>query len=159
MDLEFLADNKDAIPVLAVWFFQEWGHSVDGNTLELEQEKLRGFANRDRIPLAIVAKHEGEVVGAAQLKYRERDIFPEKEHWLGAVYVAPAWRGRNVAEQIISRLVEVATELGVTKLYLQTERLDGGLYRRLDWQPVEVVTYHGVEVLVMVRALGRRLDP
>ncbi len=153
LNLELLADSPEAIPTLARWYFGQWGHEVEGNSVEKEAEKLRGFLHRDRVPLIVVAKVDGEVVGAAQLKFREMDIFPDREIWLGAVYVLPSMRGKDVAEQMISRLVEIATRLGVQEIFLQTERLDGGLYARLGWRPLEVVTYHGVEVRVMRRLL------
>ena len=32
---------------------------------------------------------QGQIVGSAELKYREmEDMVPEKEHWLGGVYLA-----------------------------------------------------------------------
>ena len=122
--------------------------------MEKEAEKLRGFLHRARVPLIVVAKVDGEVVGAAQLKFREMDIYPDREHWLGGVYVLPTMRGKKIAEQIIARLVDIAEQLGVRELFLQTERLEGGLYGRLGWRPMEIVSYHGNQVRVMRRLLG-----
>ena len=47
----------------------------------------------------------------------------------------------------------MAPRYGVAMLSLQTEREDGGLYRKLGWVPVERVRYHGVDVTVMERHL------
>lgn len=154
MEFEFLADNKKAIPILANWYFTEWGQLEKGNTLDKVTEKLHGYLNTDKIPLIILAVERDDILGAAQLKYREMDIYPEKEHWLGGVYVSKKYRGNKVAEKVIGEVVSVAKRVNVHKLYLQTEDLSGGLYRRLGWQPLEQVKYRGLDVLVMVNQIG-----
>lgn len=149
MKLALLADHKEAIPVLASWYYEEWGHLTKDNSLTKITEKLHEYLNSDKIPLIVLAMDEGEILGASQLKYREMDIYPDKEHWLGGVYVSNTHRGKGIAEAIISKIIAISTELGVNKLYLQTERLDGGLYKHLGWQPIEQVNYRGVDVVVM----------
>jgi GNAT superfamily N-acetyltransferase len=83
------------------------------------------------------------------------DIYPEKEHWLGGVFVAPEHRGEQIATGVIHKALEKAKALHVETLYLQTEYLDGGLYRRLGWRPLDRVNYHGLDVLVMEKKLTR----
>jgi GNAT superfamily N-acetyltransferase len=153
MELKFLADNENSIPILANWYFDEWGHLRKGNTLAKVAEKLYDYLNTDKIPLIVLAIDDGEILGAIQLKYREMDIYPEKEHWLGGVYVSENHRGMGIAKNMIRKVISIATEFGVYKLYLQTERLDGGLYRYLGWQPIEQVNYRGVNVLVMEKEI------
>ena len=87
--------------------------------------------------IIVLAVEGAEILGAAQLKYREMDIYPEKEHWLGGVYVSKKHRGSKVAENVIGKVVSVAKQLNVDKLYLQTEDLRGGLYRRLGRHPID----------------------
>ncbi len=154
MELEFLADNENAIPILANWYFSEWGYVEKGNTLDKVTDKLYGYLNTDKIPLIILAIEEGEILGAAQLRYREMDIYPEKEHWLGGVYVSQNHRGNKIAEQIIHKVVTVAKNLNVHKLHVQTQHLGGGLYRHLGWRPIEQVNYRGMNVLVMENQIG-----
>ena len=149
MEFEYLAENTEVIPTLANWYFSEWGHIEKGNTLENVTEKLHGYLQIDAIPLIILAIDEGEILGAAQLKYREMEIYPEREHWLGGVYVSEKHRGNNIAKKIIVRVISDAKKLGVKTLYLQTENKSGGLYRRLGWIPLEQVNYRGIDVLVM----------
>jgi GNAT superfamily N-acetyltransferase len=106
--------------------------------------------NREEIPFILVATIDNELVGAAQLKYREMaEIFPDKEHWLGGVYIAASHRGQGYGAQIVEQIVNMAPSYGVETLYLQTPALDGGLYARLGWVPCTQVTNRGVEVLVM----------
>jgi GNAT superfamily N-acetyltransferase len=102
----------------------------------------------------LLALDEERVVGAAHLKFREMEIYPEREHWLGGVYVEKAYRGRGIASELTADLVSIAGHLGVKVLHLQTERLDGGLYAHLGWSGHERVSNHGVEVLVMSREIA-----
>ncbi len=154
MELELLADNEKAIPIVANWYFEEWGHLKKGNALVEVTETLHDYLNTDKIPLIVLARESDEILGAAQLKYREMDIYPEKEHWLGSVYVSKKYRGNKIAEKIIGKLVSIAEKLGVHTLYLQTEHLDGGLYSHLGWKPIEKVNYRGLNVLVMEKELS-----
>ena len=150
--IEYLADRPEAAPLVAEWYFAEWGHLNPAATLERTRDKLVASMNRDAIPLTVLAVIDEDVVGTAQLKYREMPMFPEKEHWLGGVYVVPEYRGQDIAAQLVDSVVEAARNLGVQTLHIQTERLDGGLYARLGWAPVEQVN-RGIDVLVMQRAL------
>jgi GNAT superfamily N-acetyltransferase len=151
----FLADQLDAIPLIAQWYFAQWGHRIPGDTLERSLERLQGFLNRDKIPFILVATRDGEIAGSAQLKFREMaDIFPDKEHWLGGVYVASGFRGQGLGARLAEEIARRAPQYGVTTLHLQTERLDGGLYARLGWVAVEQVDNHGLDVLVMERQLA-----
>ncbi len=81
-------------------------------------------------------------------------IYPDKEHWLKGVCVSKPHRGAKIAEAIIARIFSIAEQLDLPKLYLQTERLDGSLYDRLGWKPIEKVTYRYLRVLVMERELA-----
>ena len=152
VEFAFLADRVDAIPTIARWYFDEWGHLVKGDSSERARDRVEGYLNRDEIPFILVVTNNNELVGAAQLRYREMaEMFPDKEHWLGGVYVAASHRGQGYGVQIVERIVEMAPRYGVETLYLQTQALDGGLYARLGWTPCAQVTNHGLDVLVMER--------
>jgi len=153
MEILLLADRPQAIPILARWYFAEWGHEVPGNTIEQEEEKLTQFLERDQLPLSVIAMEGEKLVGGAQLKFREMSIYPDKEHWLGAVYVDIAHRGHDIGKKMIAEILALAKRFEVPALYLQTEHLDGGLYARLGWEPLERVIYEGIEVLVMKKPL------
>ena len=155
MQIELLADRHDAIPIVARWSFDQWGRGVAGNTLEATIERTMQRLNRDRLPLAVVATEGAKILGTAHLKIREMDIYPQFEHWLGNVYICAEARGRGLASQLAQHIADRAKGLDIANLYLQTEKLDGGLYARLGWKPVEQVHYHGLDVLVMVRELTK----
>jgi predicted GNAT family N-acyltransferase len=153
IDIKFLADKPDAVPLIAQWYFDEWGHKMKDNSVEKIRQRIEGMLNRDKIPLHVLGVKRNEVLGVAQLKIREMDIYPEKEHWLGGVYVVRGARGNGLASRLILKALELAKVFKVEKLYLQTERLDGGLYARLGWQPIEKVHYNGLHVLIMEKIL------
>jgi GNAT superfamily N-acetyltransferase len=152
--LEFLADRQEFVPQIAQWFFTEWGYKQSGNSVEATTERLMQKLHRDKLPLLIVASQGEALLGVAQLKVREMEEFPQYEHWLGSVFVSPEARGYGIAGKMISWASQLAQELGIAKLYLQTEKLDGGLYARAGWQPLEEITSRGDRVLVMVRDLS-----
>jgi GNAT superfamily N-acetyltransferase len=154
MDFPVLADLPAALPRVARWYFDEWATYTGVESAEHVEARLQASLNRDAIPLIVLAVLEGEVVGAAQLKYREMSIYPDREHWLGGVYVSAAHRGREVATELVQRVTLIARQLGVTELHLQTERIDGGLYGRLGWVATDRVEYRGRQVLVMARRIA-----
>ena len=96
----------------------------------------------------------GAIVGSAELKFREMDIYPEREFWLGGVFVAPGARGNKIGSALAKKTARIAYALRVKKLSLQTERQDGGLYSYLGWKAVEQVHHHGRDVLVMEKDLA-----
>jgi GNAT superfamily N-acetyltransferase len=152
--IAYLADRPEAVPQIARWWFDEWGHLSPGSSIEDLSSRLRGLLSRERIPIQIVAIQDQEVVGAAVLKLHEMvDLYPEKRFWLGNVYVASGFRGRGIGSALVMKIIEVAKSQGVDALHLQTESLNGGLYAKLGWEKIEQVHYRGYDALVMVKRL------
>lgn len=154
-DLRFacLSDNPESASLIAGWYFAEWGHLNSSATVESIREKLIATTHGDAIPMTVLAVLDEAVVGSAQLKYREMQIYPEKEHWLGGVFVVPEHRRKGIAARLVEAVVGSARSLGVEVLHLQTPELDGGLYLKLGWRPAEQLRYKGIDVLVMEREL------
>ncbi|GIU11553.1 N-acetyltransferase [Shewanella sp. c952] len=153
MQLLLLSEIPEAIAQIAQWYSDEWGYIGEGrSTVELEQ-KLTDYLNSDKLPLIIIAQEKQKLIGAAQLRFHEMDIYPDREHWLGGVYVEASSRGQGVAERLIEAIIDKARLLGVESINLQTEDISGGLYKKLGWQAVEQVTYHGINVLVMEKSI------
>lgn len=155
IQFRFLADCEDALPKVARWYFDEWGQHVKGVSIERVQERLANSLNKEVMPLVMLAVHGNDVVGAGELKYKEMgNLFPEKEHWLGGMYVVPQHRGNGYGSMLAEHIATIAPRYGVETLHLQTEARDGGLYANLGWVPVTRVENHGVDVLVMERYVG-----
>ena len=132
----------------------EWGHFQPGDSIEDLSARVRNHLNRDQVPIQIIAVLDERVAGVAVLKLHEMvDLYPEKQFWLGNVFVAPEFRGQGIASALALRIVEIAKSRGVETLHLQTESLNGGLYAKLGWEKVEQVHYKGYDALVMVKRL------
>lgn len=145
-----LADRLDAIPLVAGWWFEEWGHERPGASRESFAADLRAEVRGDPFPVHLLALRDDSVVGVAVLKLHElADLYPDLRHWLTGVYVAPHSRRRGIASALAMRIVEAARALGVTTVHLQTEDLDGGLYAKLGWRPIDRIVRKGIERAVM----------
>lgn len=152
-----LSQNPALLPVVAAWYFTEWGRHMPGRTEADECQRLEVFLHDAALPLLLIALDDGEPVGAVQLKFHERTERPERQHWLGGVYVRESHRGQGLAAVLVEDLMLRAAALGVRDVYLQTESDDGGLYRRLGWAPLESVEHAGgFPVRIMLRRLAPR---
>lgn len=138
---------------LAQWYHAQWGRDA-GLSLEQELQRLSPPQDAEGFPHLIAAFEDGQMAGAVQLKRREMQAFPQYEHWLGSVFVADSHRGRGLASALVEQAAAQAMRMGVSDLYLQTESLDGGLYARLGWEPLQEADNHSYRVLVMVRRLA-----
>ena len=107
IDFAYLADRERAIPLVAKWYFEQWGHLIEDETLDRSTDRMRDYLNRAEIPFILLALDHEEIVGAAQLKYYEmRQTFPDRKHWLGGVYVAPGRRGAGLGSRTWTALCQ-----------------------------------------------------
>ncbi|WP_299494014.1 GNAT family N-acetyltransferase [uncultured Shewanella sp.] len=161
MECHLLADKPEYISQIAKWYNDEWGYisesigeSIDtGRSAEVLALKLADYLNRDTLPLIVLIIENDNLLGAAQLRFHEMDIYPDKEHWVGGVYIDKPYRGQGIATILINQIIKLAKRHGVSHLYLQTEDHSGGLYKQLGWKAIEQVNYHNVDVLVMEKSL------
>ena len=80
-----------------------------------------------------------------------RKLFPDFQYWLSGVYVPLTFRRGGIATSLCLKMVEIAKSRGVTRLHLMTEVLDGGLYAKIGWDPIEQVRVNDLDLLVMAR--------
>lgn len=149
LTLELLADNIGAHRKIARWYFDEWVSSASGVSIEQVEITLAEATNRHSPPLMVLAKEAERIVGAAELKTHEMDIYPDYEFWVGGVYVDVNYRGQGVGQCLVNDILNRAKAIGIQTLYLQTEDLTGGLYTRFGFQPLSIVDYKGYKVRVM----------
>jgi GNAT superfamily N-acetyltransferase len=145
-----LLDRPDLIPTVAKWYYEEWGRLHSESSYEKTLEKVSSQSNRDRVPLHVLAVLNREVVGVAQLKFQENKAYPKDTFWVGGVFVSFESRGLGIGAALVGKIIEVARTFGAKKLYLQTEKIDGGVYTKCGFNPVERVVYHGLDVLIMM---------
>jgi GNAT superfamily N-acetyltransferase len=156
MTIEFalLQDRPELLNVVAEWYYGEWGASIPGHSLAAERQRLQPADQRGDLPMVLVAQDAGVLVAAARVRRYERHERPEREFWLGGVYVDASHRGQGIAALLIEELMSRAGERGIENVYLQTKVDDGGLYRRLGWLPLESIMHErGFQVRVMHRRI------
>lgn len=149
MEFYYLKDKPEFITQIADWYFEQWGYLMVTPSVEIIKHKLQAQLNSNKLPLMLLLVENEQLLGVSQLKFREMDIYPDKEHWLGGVYICNRQRGKGLAKKMIIKAKDIASSLNVKTLYLQTINLSGGIYSQLGWQAIEQTTDKGEEVLVM----------
>jgi GNAT superfamily N-acetyltransferase len=155
MDLTFslLVDRPNEIPRVAKWWCDEWGLPERHTSFDDYMRELSTLTE-DSLPLHVLAESDGVPVGVATLKFKEvHTVVAGRSHWLSGVYVDPSSRGLGVASALCRQIVALARKHTIAHLYLETERLDGGLYERLGWRTIRQLRKDGVEFLVMLKSL------
>ena len=153
IEFAYLADRPEYVPLVIDWWRTVWADRM-GSDVDQAVEQLRLSLSATELPIHIIAITQGRPVGTAALKLRELDeIYPDKQYWLGSVYVESGSRGRQIASLLSLRIVELAKEMGFPHLYLQTIDLEGGLYSRLGWERVEEFTHMNEHALLMLKRL------
>ena len=151
LEIHFLADCTIHVRQLASWLASEWGGGHPDAELRFERELAQAL-NRDRFPAALIALSDGQPAGLAILKLREVEGLPAMEHWMGGLYVAPAYRGRGLAAALIRHAERAARRMGASKLHLYT-RSKQALYERLGWRHVMVYQVGARPASIMARDL------
>ncbi|WP_416306415.1 GNAT family N-acetyltransferase [Neptunicella sp. SCSIO 80796] len=154
VQLALLADYPQAITTIARWYYYQWGQTNPTSNLTGVEQDVAGYLQQTSAPLLVMAKTDKQLLGAAQLKIREMDIYPDREFWVGGVYVDEQARGKGIASLLVSDIIQRAKRAGIKKLHLQSEQLDGGIYTKLGFKPLETVIYNGHQVVVMEMTLG-----
>ncbi|NRD71892.1 GNAT family N-acetyltransferase [Shewanella sp. VB17] len=159
MDIDLLKHKPHFITQIANWYHNEWGvinpdPELNNQTIATLEVKLAEYCNSDRLPLMLVATCDTELIAAAQIRFQENTNYPADSHWLGGVYVCKSQRGNGTAQSLIEVISEKAKLLGVQELYLHTEVLSGGLYKKMGWLPVEEILYCGINALIMKKRLN-----
>lgn len=150
MKIQQLSKYPDFLPVIADWYYGEWGY-LNPNAKQADIVKsLQCYLQDDGLPQALVALDQETPIGVAEIKYRELSLYPQYEHWLGGVFVKQERRKKSVGFELVKQALTLARAHNVAELYLQTLRLDGGLYCKLGWQAVEEFQHKGYTKLLMV---------
>src|SRR5262249_7586047 len=148
MQIDYLADHLDAVPLLADWHHREWGEF----TLESTASELRTHTGRRQIPTTFVVIEQGRLIGSTSLLVADLVGWEHLTPWVASVFVAPDCRGRGVGQALIERAVCEARLIGIPAVYLFTTTKEP-YYARLGWRPVERARYRSKEIVIMRRTL------
>jgi len=149
MQLTLLDRSPMFTDTIAHWYYEQWGaNQTDTSEIEI-RENIEKYWGRTTPPCMIIAKKSETLIGATELKRHEMSIYPDKEFWIGGVYVCPNHRGQGLATNLVSHAMSLARQARIQYLYLQTPVLDGGIYAKAGFKPQVEVHYNGTHVLVM----------
>lgn len=140
------------LPVLAQWHHEQWAYLNPGRTLAQRIDDMQAHLDTVLIPSTWVAIENNQALGSASLLPNDMDTHPEMTPWLASVFVAPAFRRRGIAAQLVQRVMREAQEVKITTLYLFTPDQQK-LYASLGWQVLARKPYHGDVVTIMQIAL------
>jgi len=138
--VEYLADRREFIPIVARWHHTEWGHLRPGETVEDRAVRVERDCGHREVPTTFVALAGDQCLGSASLVACDMDIRPTLTPWLSGVFVAPEYCRRGVGATLVERVVQEARALGQSRLYLYTP-CSGALYLRLGWWVAERTFY------------------
>jgi N-acetylglutamate synthase-like GNAT family acetyltransferase len=148
MIIKYLPPDQDVIKTIAEWVFKEWGHLNSGSSLERSTEKLHQRTESTEIPITLVAFDQDIPIGTASLVVNDMETHPQYTPWLANVYVVPEFRKNGVGSALCKAIAAEMKRLRIEKAFLFTPNNEA-MYRRLGWQTIERVSYHGEEVVVM----------
>ena len=149
MEISLLADNPQESKVIAQWYYDEWAGIAPDMTIGQVHEKVAKAINRDQVPLTVLAHQNNELVGVAELKFRENKNHPEYEHWLGGIFVNPDYRGQGISNLLIKKVKEHAIRLGVECLHLQCESHNVALYKKHGFNVLHEANHCQIKVAIM----------
>ena len=148
MEIAYLADHKEVIPLLARWFYKEWSYLHPERTLEDVERLIGERTNTNKIPVALVAFDNQELLGTVCLKVHDMDTRLDLSPWVAGLYVSAPRRRQGIGTTLVSAIEKKSHELGVGKLYLHTPE-SKPFYSKLGWQVKERPQYHGHPVSLM----------
>jgi GNAT superfamily N-acetyltransferase len=120
IQIDYLANHPQAVPILAGWFYKEWREYYAGKTVEDVADAIRERGSVDHIPLTLVALADGVIVGTVCLKINDCDVLPQLSPWLAGLYVDKAWRNKGIGARLVDAIIQEARQLGICTLYLWT---------------------------------------
>ena len=155
MEIQYLGDHQNVIPVLAAWIYKEWAYLYPEMTIQYAVTLLRERINKDKLPLTLVAFEAGKPIGTVSLTTFDMETRKDVPHWLTSLYVAKQWRRRMIGSSLVKTAEKKAVELRICKLCLFTTDniLPESFYSKLGWIEKEKTTYHSQPVIIMEKDL------
>ena len=152
MQIDFLVNHPQHLPLLAEWQHAMWGHLDPTATLAGRIARLTSHVGRPAIPTTMIAFDGETLFGATSIVENDLRTHPHLSPFIASVYVGEPYRGRGIASALVQRMMKEAAGMGVAKLYLITPDQQA-LYGRLGWERVAEVPYRGETVTLMTADL------
>jgi N-acetylglutamate synthase-like GNAT family acetyltransferase len=146
-------ERPDLVPVVARWLWDEWRRD-DGYSLEEAIARVAKRTSPSGPEQCFVLLVNSAAVATASLTHCDLPARPDLKPWLAEVFVKPRFRHRGFASRLV-RCVETACRSAqISNIWLFTDSA-ADLYSRLGWRAVGIEAYHGTDVTLMHRNLGR----
>ena len=140
--IEYLADYPEHVQACAAWTFGRWGVQKKDGSLERALKTFQDGAQKDALPLTLIALNEKNEMPVAMISLWEKDgtIWTDDviTPWIACVYTHYRYRGRGLAGALLKRMEEEAKKIGFGQIYLQSGSA-AGLYLENGYEAVETV--------------------
>ncbi len=154
MEIHYLEEYRLWTPTIAQWFYDEWGDFYPNLTVDDIAERLEQRTNTDKIPLALVAVEDKQVIGTVSLKQHDMDTRMQYSPWLASLYVKKMHRHKCVSIKLIEAGINKTIELGIKVLYLYTIiPQHKAFYISHGWKLVEITRYRGKTATIVTKQL------
>ncbi len=152
MNIEYLANHREVIPTLARWFYEEWAWLHPERTYADVERLITERAQKNRIPVALVAFDDEELLGTICLKVHDMDTRRDLTPWLAGLYVSAQRRHQGIGAALVSAIEREACDFGINKLYLYTPESED-FYAKCGWQIKERTEYHNCRITLMEKVI------
>jgi GNAT superfamily N-acetyltransferase len=135
--IEFLADHPAYAEEVGQLKMAEWLRTSPDRPYEVWIDEIRASAQKDRVPMTLLALRDGEVLGFVSLVEIDDRAGIERGVWLITLYVREAYRCYGIGTALIERCIAEGRRMGRPALYLWTETPQlTAYYARRGWQYV-----------------------
>lgn len=152
MDVEIRQATADDIETLMKWRMEvlhevfSIPESQPTEKLEAENRAYYERALRTGEHIACFAWVEDQIVGCGGICLYQEMPSPDNPDgrcaYLMNIYTRPKVRKQGIGEAIITWLVNRATDLGISKIYLETSKAGKSLYTKMGFAPMPDMMKH-----------------
>ena len=147
IEIAFLVDCPEVISTLTQWFRAQWPEYYAGRTLADIAQEFFSEANRDGLPVRLLAFADGDLAGTVTLRDQALQALPEYHPGLGGLLVLERHRGRGIGTKLVRAGMNLAREQGYERVYATTVTASG-ILERLDWKLVQAVSHRDEQLLL-----------
>jgi GNAT superfamily N-acetyltransferase len=150
--IERLKPNSPELRIAAQWrheaFLKDDGFSV----ADSEAQLAKISTEPQGCEVALIALIDGRIAGICMLVLHEIDPLHDHSPWLASLYIAPQFRKRGIARDLVRAIEDHARHSGVRRLHLYTVDAEE-FYTKCGWSVVERIVTNGTPLVLMTRGL------